>query len=158
MNFPSKLILESSFQYAKYDIPMHRTVYFSFTLIMVSNHVCDRLGCEFQRNALCNSGIQESSSKFGPLSGSLSLCKWNTSLVLTQWDGCLSMMLQMSWIPQLFEAHWKVCHSISQYSNLPDHAHGFPWLGLTDSKLTVSKFSSFVCNEELQFTISGLLR
>ena len=23
---------------------MHRTVYFSFTLIMVSNHVCDTLG------------------------------------------------------------------------------------------------------------------
>ena len=107
------------------------------------------LDASFKGMPSANSGIQESYSKFGPLSGSLSLCKWNTSLVPTQWDCCLSMMLQMSWILQLFEAHWKVCHSISQYSNLPDHAHDFPWPGLTDSKLTLSKFSSFVCNEEL---------
>ena len=39
-----QLIFESSFQYWKYNISMHRSICFYFILVMVSNYVCDTLG------------------------------------------------------------------------------------------------------------------
>ena len=68
-------------------------------------------------------------------------------------------MQQMSWILQFFETHLKVYHSISQYLNLLNHHHGwFPEASLTDSKLTFSRFFSFVRNKGVSFTIPGLWR
>ena len=69
-----KLSSESSFQYRKYNIPTHRSICFSFVLVMVEPYLWHIWRCEYQRNPFCISGIQELQSEFSPLWGDLSFC------------------------------------------------------------------------------------
>ena len=42
--FSFQQISESSLHYWKYNIPMHRSICFSFILVIVSNYICDTFG------------------------------------------------------------------------------------------------------------------